>query len=167
MNVSLLSNDCLRTVSWRKRNYFGFGGPWVCTVSAHVCPHSFLALPALVTHWEQCTPVPVQARFQSAPPYPELHPEPDSDLLPDYLDLDDNPMAGGDLNRSELGNKMVWRSLVTILDDRLNFLVKRPNTNVRKDYGKKVAFARTSGALLHMMLAGFKYKKSSGGGSQR
>ena len=37
MTVSWLSYDCLTTISWCKRNYLGFGGPWVCPVSALVC----------------------------------------------------------------------------------------------------------------------------------
>ena len=36
MTVSWLSHDCLMTVSWHKRNYSGFGGPWVSAVSALV-----------------------------------------------------------------------------------------------------------------------------------
>ena len=70
--------------------------------------------------WFVYAPVPVQARYQSAPLYPELHPDPDSDILPDYLDLDDIPMDGGDLNRSELRNKMVWKSLVDIANERFD-----------------------------------------------
>ena len=36
MTVSWPYHDCLMTVLWRKRNYLGFGGPWVSAVSALV-----------------------------------------------------------------------------------------------------------------------------------
>ena len=47
MTVLWLSHDCviyLMAVSWRKRNYLGFGGPWVCAVLA-------LVFSNLKTYW--------------------------------------------------------------------------------------------------------------------